>query len=231
MGSTKPQQVTLNLTSAQSECISPIIKVGLLGNQISALVDSGASINVMSRDVFNKIGKCLEVRQCNLEVKGISETIVYIKEKVIVDIEIDGEKFHAELFIVDKLSSKKYSVLLGSNFLSEHGLILNYKERFLAGKNILVQWGATQFSASVNNVKVVEEGKYAQEKGVFGYLSRKLVLDPRTEAVVQVKARGVVPTVTENVLILPANDHPGDCLLYTSPSPRDKRQSRMPSSA
>ena len=26
-------------------------------------------------------------------------------------------------------------------------------------------------------------------------------------------------------------DHSGTCLLYTSPSPRDKRQSRMPSSA
>ena len=26
-------------------------------------------------------------------------------------------------------------------------------------------------------------------------------------------------------------EHAGDCLLYTSPSPRDKRQSRMPSSA
>ena len=26
-------------------------------------------------------------------------------------------------------------------------------------------------------------------------------------------------------------DENGDCLLYTSPSPRDKRQSRMPSSA
>ena len=26
-------------------------------------------------------------------------------------------------------------------------------------------------------------------------------------------------------------DPPGICLLYTSPSPRDKRQSRMPSSA
>ena len=26
-------------------------------------------------------------------------------------------------------------------------------------------------------------------------------------------------------------DHPNICLLYTSPSPRDKRQSRMPSSA
>ena len=27
------------------------------------------------------------------------------------------------------------------------------------------------------------------------------------------------------------NKHPPICLLYTSPSPRDKRQSRMPSSA
>eukprot|EP00827_Trimyema_finlayi_P003470 TRINITY_DN3195_c0_g1_i2.p3 TRINITY_DN3195_c0_g1~~TRINITY_DN3195_c0_g1_i2.p3 ORF type:complete len:120 (-),score=81.71 TRINITY_DN3195_c0_g1_i2:14-373(-) len=27
------------------------------------------------------------------------------------------------------------------------------------------------------------------------------------------------------------NDNTNDCLLYTSPSPRDKRQSRMPSSA
>ena len=27
------------------------------------------------------------------------------------------------------------------------------------------------------------------------------------------------------------NNEPTDCLLYTSPSPRDKRQTRMPSSA
>ena len=32
----------------------------------------------------------------------------------------------------------------------------------------------------------------------------------------------------EDVTLLPATD---SCLLYTSPSPRDKRQSRMPSSA
>ena len=32
-------------------------------------------------------------------------------------------------------------------------------------------------------------------------------------------------------LNLPAKEREIDCLLYTSPSPRDKRQSRMPSSA
>ena len=30
---------------------------------------------------------------------------------------------------------------------------------------------------------------------------------------------------------IPATHHTYNCLLYTSPSPRDKRQSRMPSSA
>ena len=34
----------------------------------------------------------------------------------------------------------------------------------------------------------------------------------------------------ENI-VLPYIDEHGICLLYTSPSPRDKRQSRMPSSA
>ena len=41
----------------------------------------------------------------------------------------------------------------------------------------------------------------------------------------------LVPTDTEGVEILEGMQVFGDCLLYTSPSPRDKRQSRMPSSA
>ena len=36
---------------------------------------------------------------------------------------------------------------------------------------------------------------------------------------------------TDEQKILPGSSQPQDCLLYTSPSPRDKRQSRMPSSA
>ena len=33
------------------------------------------------------------------------------------------------------------------------------------------------------------------------------------------------------IVIHDADQQEGSCLLYTSPSPRDKRQSRMPSSA
>ena len=44
------------------------------------------------------------------------------------------------------------------------------------------------------------------------------------------------PEATEQIILAGADIvkigiGPGSCLLYTSPSPRDKRQSRMPSSA
>ena len=37
--------------------------------------------------------------------------------------------------------------------------------------------------------------------------------------------------ISEELHNLSKKENPKDCLLYTSPSPRDKRQSRMPSSA
>ena len=36
---------------------------------------------------------------------------------------------------------------------------------------------------------------------------------------------------TKSLLMIKTDKKPYTCLLYTSPSPRDKRQSRMPSSA
>ena len=45
---------------------------------------------------------------------------------------------------------------------------------------------------------------------------------------------GEQPLSEEELLAVPPHSmvvHPDSCLLYTSPSPRDKRQSRMPSSA
>ena len=53
-----------------------------------------------------------------------------------------------------------------------------------------------------------------------GYDSAGLVLN-QDEAAFQVRTLGKVSNLEDAMI----------CLLYTSPSPRDKRQSRMPSSA
>ena len=42
---------------------------------------------------------------------------------------------------------------------------------------------------------------------------------------------GTLPSILGNDMLNGAPVDPSTCLLYTSPSPRDKRQSRMPSSA
>ena len=54
-------------------------------------------------------------------------------------------------------------------------------------------------------------------------------IDKALETLVKV---GVLKLDDQNRITHPSENHPNySCLLYTSPSPRDKRQSRMPSSA
>ena len=59
-----------------------------------------------------------------------------------------------------------------------------------------------------------------------------LELDVRFEAAVEQAAADVYARwESVDVLVNNAGSELNNCLLYTSPSPRDKRQSRMPSSA
>ena len=52
-----------------------------------------------------------------------------------------------------------------------------------------------------------------------------------TERFIEAGAKVVIWDIDENAAKEAIDKLKSDCLLYTSPSPRDKRQSRMPSSA
>ena len=63
------------------------------------------------------------------------------------------------------------------------------------------------------------------ETKLFSRASTSFGQEPNTNVnLVDCGLPGVLPTVNKNAFYKA-------CLLYTSPSPRDKRQSRMPSSA
>ena len=68
-----------------------------------------------------------------------------------------------------------------------------------------------------------------------GYMFKQLAVDGHTTSDVLSFQLDKLPKLsTHKVLSIGGNDLLGQiyfCLLYTSPSPRDKRQSRMPSSA
>ena len=72
--------------------------------------------------------------------------------------------------------------------------------------------------------KLKQEGNYR----VFADLERYKGSFPRAKNYIGNKERDVTVWCSNDYLGMGQNK---DCLLYTSPSPRDKRQSRMPSSA
>ena len=63
-----------------------------------------------------------------------------------------------------------------------------------------------------------------------GYPVQELAATQPFEAVAYLLWNGELPT-QEQLAEYTAHERSHRCLLYTSPSPRDKRQSRMPSSA
>ena len=77
----------------------------------------------------------------------------------------------------------------------------------------------------------------AERLGVSNRLTSKYVAELETRIGARLLQRttrkvGLTPTGENLLARAPAVlDELDDCLLYTSPSPRDKRQSRMPSSA
>ena len=117
---------------------------------------------------------------------------------------------HERLAIVDPTSGKQ--PLFSSNnklVLAANGEIYNHQElrKQLNGKYNF----KTQSDCEVILALYQEKGvDFIDEmNGIFGF--------------------AIYDTEKDEYFI--ARDHMGICLLYTSPSPRDKRQSRMPSSA
>ena len=58
-------------------------------------------------------------------------------------------------------------------------------------------------------------------------IDEKILIDSPPTLITQLRRKGINTSDVKHLLFT----HWHACLLYTSPSPRDKRQSRMPSSA
>ena len=86
-----------------------------------------------------------------------------------------------------------------------------------------------------SKVKLAAKAKKAKKRGAIGtatLMTRAYwgsLFDPAYSPFPKKKKSNIHGVYDDDVSNAPARPH--ICLLYTSPSPRDKRQSRMPSSA
>ena len=70
--------------------------------------------------------------------------------------------------------------------------------------------------------------KWCRDRAIYLALMESIALADGQD---DKKGRDAIPSILSDALAVSFDNHIGHCLLYTSPSPRDKRQYRMPSSA
>ena len=185
---------------------------------------------VLQKDTDIKLLNTLEEKKGILETMGLDYLIVH-------SFTIDFSRLTALEFVRDILV----------NQLKVKKIIIGYDHRFGRNRNAdindLINYGNT-FGFEVAEIPVQE----IDAVSVSSTKIRKALLDGAIEAAnsylgYEFMLTGTVKkgkglgrkigfptaniTIDEDYKLIPSNG----CLLYTSPSPRDKRQSRMPSSA
>jgi len=90
----------------------------------------------------------------------------------------------------------------------------------------------------IKNANIINEGKiFKADLVIEGEYIKSIVttgsINDENHEIIDAEGKYLIPGVIDDQVHFrePGLTHKGDCLLYTSPSPRDVEESRMPSSA
>ena len=83
----------------------------------------------------------------------------------------------------------------------------------------------------VADARAPRDGKFIEKIGSYNPMTKPATIELDREKAFEWLNKGAQPTDTARAILRFKGVMYKNCLLYTSPSPRDKRQSRMPSSA
>ena len=109
--------------------------------------------------------------------------------------------------------------------------VLKKIDEYYRNFNANVHRGAHQLSAKAT--EEFENARYLISKYIKANSAKEIIFTRNATEAINLVARswGEYSLRENDEILLSIMEHHSNCLLYTSPSPRDKRQSRMPSSA
>ena len=96
----------------------------VFGNEISFLVDTGAAVSLVSREVWDRIKPTPAPRMnpVGLWLVGVDGAPLHVQGSVIVELNILGQTLQQELIVVNALTSEG---ILGLNFLEANNCVLD----------------------------------------------------------------------------------------------------------
>ena len=235
----------------------PCIRFTVNNKRCCALVDSGSEISLVTEDVIDMIASATKVEKYKTELVGLTGRNFIADKRVKLEISLMDHKTMGEFVVVpDRLIPSCF--LLGARFLEENDVVVDFAAGVCKMNSHIVAHvlmnntigeelmdREKRFDERIKSPKMTElmsenNIRYVQNKVRHLKNLKKHILEekPKEEMcrTIRFYKRYLKDFLLKDDILMIKNIRDitvpvVTCLLYTSPSPRDKRQSRMPSSA
>ena len=126
--------IVMKTSSTKSDGKAYFVSIGVLGIDIEAMIDNGASVCLMRESFMNKISKLRESFRpgCNIPLRGLgNQSTIEAKGTIVTPIFIQGLQSAPIEFLVVSNNVMKCEILLGLSFLEDHYMVVDTTTRTL----------------------------------------------------------------------------------------------------
>lgn len=184
-----------NLCSAaqQPNCKLPLIQASFGQTNLNLLVDSGASISILPREIFDSIKSNVTVKYLSrqVEINTINSAISF-SACAEISFKIDKSFFKHHFFICNYMSSNFHGIL-GFDFMNKYSLNIDTKNGQFNFNNFSVPFKSTvQFNDSNDNEVIAH-----------AFLQKKLTIEPNESVLVNAYVKDSALFQSEDSLFTP----------------------------
>ena len=115
----------------------PTVLIKILGIDVIAMLDSGASVSLLQSDVFHRIqnDKSIKFHKLDINVQSVTGDKLNISRCVSLIVNLGNKTIRHRFYIVENSLSAQYQAILGYEFLKQHKFTLCFRNNMLTSGN------------------------------------------------------------------------------------------------
>lgn len=205
-----PNDILMRRDTFQA-CTLPIIRIQLNGTPATALIDSGASVNILSADLTGLIPNCKAVSNPNVSLKTITGIEIATNKAVEVNVKIQNSHFLTSFIISNGPLSSTFDLILGMTFLEENRFTIDCENHLVKNESVCLNWlsHSTErtpytFSSELEN-PCPEHLEINNVNANFGILNNKVKILPHAQQIVKLRIQNYQTTEPGQILLVEPN--------------------------
>ncbi|GBL81688.1 Retrovirus-related Pol polyprotein from transposon 17.6 [Araneus ventricosus] len=123
-----------------SSCNLPIISVDIDKIKCNALIDTGATMNLLSIDMVQLLKHYKMLQTPPIELKTLSGTTVISNQVLECEIVLGNKTYKTQFVISNSCLSPAFEVILGFNFLNYFNFVIDCGENTIKNNDVCIKW-------------------------------------------------------------------------------------------